>query len=55
MTASKQAEVVVQGTLSADTARWPGLDEPEGAERFEAVAAAALGGLDTGRMRSAVR
>lgn len=44
--ASKQAEVVVQSTLSADPARWPGLDEPAGAERFEAVAAAALAGLD---------
>jgi hypothetical protein len=46
VSASKQAEVVVQSTLSADTARWPGLDEPAGIERFEAVTAAALTGLD---------
>ncbi|MEU5196113.1 hypothetical protein AB0G86_18985 [Streptomyces scabiei] len=46
VSASKQAEVVVQSTLSADTARWPGLDEPAGIERFEAVTAAALAGLD---------
>ncbi|MFF7953965.1 hypothetical protein [Streptomyces griseorubiginosus] len=46
VTGSTQAEVVVQSTLSADTARWPGLDEPAGIERFEAAAAAALDGLD---------
>jgi len=43
---TKQADVVVQSTLSADTAHWPGLDEPAGIERFEAAAAAALAALD---------
>ncbi|MGW0298121.1 hypothetical protein ACWDYK_15650 [Streptomyces anthocyanicus] len=44
--ATGTVEVVVQSALTADTSRWPGLDEPAGAGQFEEALAAALASLD---------